>query len=564
MIPIIRAEISVRYFRSRKQVGMDNKALQDRIGKLIDALAQGLYERKDTMRLCLLAALCGESVFMLGPPGIAKSLLARRLICAFSDSRAFEYLMTRFSTPEEVFGPLSIQALKDEGRYLRLTEGYLPDAEVVFLDEIWKAGPAILNTLLTVINERRFRNGEKEIRVPMRLLVTASNELPEEQSGLEALYDRMLIRLWLDRIQQKQNFRAMLTSRQDPSQDTVPATLKIEDEEYLAWQQALTQVSLGDALFEQLFQLRERLATLNTQSDETHRQSLYVSDRRWKKALRLLQASAFFNGRQQIVPLDLLLLKDCLWHDLHARELLHQQLGDFARHQAYEQDRLQFALQQQQQELAHVQEGMVQELGCQLESVQNPLLKRTTWQIDFKANGLDPRQPHFRLLFLTPCQLDPQQPERLTRYATLSRRDLLQWLRKGGRVQARLHQDAGSIELLLDIDHRQQLMVRDAANRPVPVAFARPGGVPEWLRQRWLEALEVREAALTELRRDIHTQRQLFTSHCPHLFLSSEWLLPIEESLLQLVQKDEALLALLAEAREALDNLLQYASRGTT
>lgn len=288
---------------------------QQRIENLLQYLQQDIYEKETETALALLAALAGESILLLGPPGVAKSMVARRLKEAFKNARSFEYLMSRFSTPDEIFGPVSIARLKESDKYERATEGFLPTADVVFLDEIWKAGPAIQNTLLTVMNEKLFRNGDKEIHLPLKLLVAASNELPAKGEGLEALWDRFMIRVMCGCIRNEDVFRNMLClSANTATKPTQSAPSPITAKEYAQWQKEAQEIPLSSALLDAISHIRLLLQKVEIEGSELDR-CIYVSDRRWVHIANLLRTSAYVQGREVADVADLLPMYHCLWNE---------------------------------------------------------------------------------------------------------------------------------------------------------------------------------------------------------------------------------------------------------
>ena len=302
----------------------------ERFKLLLQEMNRGIYEKETEISLSLLAALAGESIILLGPPGVAKSMVARQLKTAFREAQSFEYLMSRFSTPDEIFGPVSIQKLKTSDTYERAVEGYLPTADVVFLDEIWKAGPAIQNTLLTVINEKIFRNGNREMHLPLKLLVAASNELPAKGEGLEALWDRFVIRIESRPIKLEKNFRAMLLEVKSEEQRAfevkseerrVNNSNAITAEEYAEWTERIDKIGVKIEVLDAISAIRKSLRAVNV-DEAAERRNIYVSDRRWKNIVRLLRTSAFMQDREEVDICDLLPIYHCLWQEPEERDAI--------------------------------------------------------------------------------------------------------------------------------------------------------------------------------------------------------------------------------------------------
>jgi MoxR-like ATPase len=262
-------------------------------GEVIEPLKQRFVGRDEVVDLIALALVAGEHLFLHGPPGTAKSAL----IHYFAQSvrgRYFEYMLTRFSEPNEIFGPIDIGQLR-EGRVVTVTTGMLPEAEFVFLDELFNANSAILNNLLTVLNERVYRRGAQTHRLPLLSLFSASNHLPEDEA-LRALFDRFLLRCHVDNLPRDAMPRLLLAGWD--LERTEPAEASVTAGELDALRSDVLRVDLTpavEAYREAVFKVRDL--------------GIALSDRRAVKVMKLLGASAVLCGRQSALPSDLWVLR---------------------------------------------------------------------------------------------------------------------------------------------------------------------------------------------------------------------------------------------------------------
>jgi MoxR-like ATPase len=280
--------------------------LRERIAALLGRLEEGLVERRRAVRLALLVALAGEHTLLIGPPGTAKSELARRLHLAFAGASYFERLLTRFTVPEELFGPLSISALEDD-RYERITAGFLPEAGIAFIDEVFKANSAILNALLTLLNEREFDNGAGRQACPLISVIGATNEVPDDEVD-EAFFDRFLLRQAVGPVSAA-GFRELLQL----GATRPPAAMQpLDAQDRAALARAADAARLGDDVVRLLAELRAKL----------HAEGVYVSDRRWLKVVWLLKVAAASEERNEVVGWDLWLLPGCVAPDPSRQDVI--------------------------------------------------------------------------------------------------------------------------------------------------------------------------------------------------------------------------------------------------
>jgi MoxR-like ATPase len=300
---------------SASQFGADLTGVSRGFQEVARQLGAQFLDKQEIIRLMMVSAIAGEHMVIVGPPGTAKSAMID-MFARLIDATYFEYLLTRFTEPNELFGPVDIAAFR-EGRYTRRIENMLPTAEVVFLDEIFKSNSAILNSLLHVINERKFQNGPEVIKVPLISMFAASNEVPSDEN-LAAMFDRFLVRALSDNLD-SYHFGALMTKGAE-----LEVAKMTGQREALRPVISAAQLRAVQAGFDRYMRMPDEfLAKYKSLIFQIRSEGITVSDRRAVKLLKLLAASAVFDGRTEVNDGDFFVLRH-IWNNLDQVELLEE------------------------------------------------------------------------------------------------------------------------------------------------------------------------------------------------------------------------------------------------
>jgi len=267
----------------------------EKLNEVLKSLKDAFVGKNEIIDLLGISLIARENAFLLGPPGTAKSAIVRALSNKIDEGKNFEYLLTRFTEPNEIFGPFDIRKLK-EGELVTNTDGMMPEASMVFLDEIFNANSAILNSLLMALNEKIFRRGKETRKLPALMFVGASNVLPEDEA-LNALLDRFLVRIKCDYVDPDLLHEVLLAGWKLEN-NAAAESLTVTAEEVKALQAASRRVSLNNI---RLHYVDVVHSLRNT--------GIKVSDRRAVKLQNLIAASALMCGREEAILSDLWVLK---------------------------------------------------------------------------------------------------------------------------------------------------------------------------------------------------------------------------------------------------------------
>lgn len=288
---------------------MDSKSVASQFKIVSNYLNTQCLERVQEIDLMLACAISGQHMFLLGPPGTAKSHMIRKFHdCFTGDAKYFEATFAPHVDADQIFGAIDLAEFKKSGKQILNTQGYMPESHFAFLDEIWKANDSLLQSLLSILNERTFKNGPDLIKAPLRFCLSASNEVPAN-SSLGALYDRFAVRRMVKPLQQSGSVHELIMGL---SADPAPKVMTLE---LLDKAKALSSQVSVEGIIEPIKEL-----VFSTRSVAGKQDGFYISDRKIRQMIEFLKAIAVLRGQNALEPLHMRYLVDLMWDNPEQRD----------------------------------------------------------------------------------------------------------------------------------------------------------------------------------------------------------------------------------------------------